>query len=173
MPSRQRVSQAQYARLRGFSRAYVSRLVRDGVILQVGGKQVDLAQADAALAARREPARPLRRKNAEVHMTAEEGEIQERCLQARAEREMYRAEMEKLKYRVMTGNLIKAEPLFQNVSVQARALRDALLNIPARMAALVAAENDPRRIEAMLHKECEAALAAFFDGPMCAVEQER
>lgn len=66
MTTRQPVSQAQYARLRGFSRAYVNRLVREGVILQVDGKQVDVAQADAALAARREPAQPLRQKNAEA-----------------------------------------------------------------------------------------------------------
>lgn len=173
MSTGQRVSQAQYARLRGFSRAYVNRLVRDGVILQVHGKQVDVAQADAALAARREPARPLRRKNAEAHMTAEERHHRERYLQARAKREQIRAEMAELKYRVMTGELVKAEPVFQNVALQARAFRDALLNIPARLGAQIAAESDPRRIEAMLRKECETALDAFCHGLMCAVDQKR
>ena len=49
------------ARRRGVSRQYVSRLVKEGVIRLKNGK-VDPAQADAALAARRDPARPMRRK---------------------------------------------------------------------------------------------------------------
>ncbi len=57
------ISQSEYARRRGVSRQYVSRLVKEGVIRLKNGK-VDPAQADAALAARRDPARPLRRKTA-------------------------------------------------------------------------------------------------------------
>jgi phage terminase Nu1 subunit (DNA packaging protein) len=118
------------------------------------------------------PARPLRRKNAEAHITAEERHHRERYLEARAEREKYRAEIEKLKYRVMTGELIEAEPNLQNVTLLARAFRDAILNIPARLAAQVAAERDPRRIEAMLRKEIEVALDALSDGLMRPIEQK-
>ena len=47
------ISQSEYARQRGVSRQYVSRLVKEGVIRLKNGK-VDPAQADAALAARRD-----------------------------------------------------------------------------------------------------------------------
>ena len=66
------ISQSEYARQRGVSRQYVNRLVRQGVIALENGK-IDPARADAALAARRDPARPERRKaiNTDVQRAAE------------------------------------------------------------------------------------------------------
>ena len=54
------ITQAEWARRHGFSRQYVSRLVVRGAVRLVDGK-IDPAQADAALAALRQPAKPLRR----------------------------------------------------------------------------------------------------------------
>ena len=54
------VSQAEYARQRVVSRQYVGQMVAKGVIT-LQDRKVDPAQADAALAAVREPARPARR----------------------------------------------------------------------------------------------------------------
>jgi hypothetical protein len=54
------ITQAEWARGCGFSRQYVSRLVKRGLVRLVDGK-VDPAAADAALAAMRDPARSLRR----------------------------------------------------------------------------------------------------------------
>ena len=57
------ITQAEWARRHGFSRQYVSKLVSRGVVRLVDGK-IDPAQADAALAALRQPAKPLRRAGA-------------------------------------------------------------------------------------------------------------
>ena len=57
------ITQAEWARRHGFSRQYVSKLVSRGVVRLVDGK-IDPAQADAALAALRQPAKPLRRSGA-------------------------------------------------------------------------------------------------------------
>ena len=57
------VSQAEYARQRGVSRQYVGQMVAKG-ILKLTGSKVDTDQADAALAAIREPVRPERRGEA-------------------------------------------------------------------------------------------------------------
>ena len=59
------VSQAEYARQRGVSRQYVGQMVAKGII-GLSNRKVDTAQADAALAALREPARPERRPKPEV-----------------------------------------------------------------------------------------------------------
>ncbi len=55
------ISQSEYARRRGVSRQYVSRLVKQGVIVLENGK-VNPVRADAALEARRDPARAPGRK---------------------------------------------------------------------------------------------------------------
>ena len=56
------VSQAEYARQRGVSRQYVGQMVAKGII-GLSNRKVNTDQADAALAALREPARPERRPN--------------------------------------------------------------------------------------------------------------
>ena len=56
------ISQAEWARRHGFTRQYASRLVKRGVVRLVDGR-IDPAEADAALAAVREPARPRRRRD--------------------------------------------------------------------------------------------------------------
>ncbi|MBF0182628.1 MAG: hypothetical protein HQM03_21645 [Magnetococcales bacterium] len=55
------ISQSEWARQQGFSRQYVSKLVKSGTILLVDDK-VDTAQAETALASIREPAREPQRK---------------------------------------------------------------------------------------------------------------
>lgn len=54
------ISQAEWARRHGFSRQYVHKLVRKGIIALVDGK-IDPPQADAAIEAIRQPALPPRR----------------------------------------------------------------------------------------------------------------
>ena len=43
-------------------------------------------------------------------------------------------------------------------------MRDALLNIPERLAAMLAAEADERRVHEILAAEIRAALEALMDG---------
>lgn len=58
------ITQAEWARCRGFSRQYVTQLIKMGVVRLIDGK-IDPDQADAALAAVREPARAERRAGRE------------------------------------------------------------------------------------------------------------
>jgi hypothetical protein len=55
------VNSAEFAESQGFSRPYVTKLVQQGVIMRDANGQIDKDAALAALAARREPGKPLRR----------------------------------------------------------------------------------------------------------------
>ncbi|MBF0342068.1 MAG: hypothetical protein HQL95_14065 [Magnetococcales bacterium] len=57
------ISQSEWARQQGFSRQYVSKMVKSGTI-RLAGNKIDTDQAEAALAALREPAREPQRKQA-------------------------------------------------------------------------------------------------------------
>ena len=80
---------------------------------------------------------------------------------ARARREQIRAQREGLELRRLRGSLIELDEI-QRVSFTAyRALRDQILNVPARIRDRAAAEGDPLRIEAMIEAELVAALSSF------------
>jgi hypothetical protein len=55
------VNSAEFAESQGFSRPYVTKLVQQGVIERDANGQIDKDAAVAALAARRDPAKALRR----------------------------------------------------------------------------------------------------------------
>jgi hypothetical protein len=55
------MNSAEFAESQGFSRAYVTKLVQQGVIVRDAKGQTDKDSAVAALASRREPAKALRR----------------------------------------------------------------------------------------------------------------
>jgi hypothetical protein len=64
------VNSAEFADSQGFSRSYVTKLVQQGIILRDAKGQINEDAALAALQARREPVKALRRcgssKNGEV-----------------------------------------------------------------------------------------------------------
>jgi len=158
------VSQAEYARQRGVSRQYIGQMVAKGVIL-LQGRKVDPAQADAALAAVREPARPERRATPKVEAAPKPlvpatelptlpqgGDLPTLLLKTRIKSEVEKAKLLEIKARVEAGKYVDAD------EVKVAAFRDALMNIPERLAAVLAAETDAARVHAMLTSEIRAAL---------------
>jgi hypothetical protein len=169
------VSQAEYARQRGVSRQYVGQMVAKGVI-GLSNRKVDTAQADTALAALREPARPERRvkSDAAVHapaalppttIPAATSDLPTLLLKSRIKSEVERAKLLEIKARVEAGKYIAAEDVKIAAFNRARVVRDALLNIPERLAAMLAAEADERRVHQILVTEIRAALEELTNGP--------
>ena len=58
------MNSAEFAESQGFSRPYVTKLVQQGVIVRDANGEIDKDAAVAALAARRDPAKALRRGKA-------------------------------------------------------------------------------------------------------------
>ena len=157
------VSQAEYARLRGVSRQYVGQMVAKGVI-SLTGRKVDTDQADAALAAIREPVRPERRGEAPAAvpdvpvLPRAGGDLPTLLLKTRIKSEVERAKLLEIKAKVEAGKYVDADDVKVAAFNKARVVRDALLNIPERLAAMLATENDPARVHELLAVEIRMAL---------------
>lgn len=168
------VSQAEYARQRGVSRQYVGQMVAKGVI-GLSGRKVDTEQADAALAALREPARPERRAKPGAKapapkvvptapMATTTGDLPTLLLKSRIKSEVERAKLLEIKARVEAGKYIAVDDVKAAAFNRARVVRDAMLNIPERLAAMLAAEEDEQRVREILAAEIRAALEELMDG---------
>ena len=178
------VSQAEYARTRGFSRQYVGQMAAKGII-KLKGRKVDTDQADAALAAIHDPVRSERRsepqnksapaaKPVAVHApepvtlphggglpqdgTPPRGDLPTLLLKTRIKSEVERAKLLEIKAKVEAGKYIDADTVKTAAFNKARVVRDGLLNIPDRLAAVLAAENDPARVHELLAAEIRTAL---------------
>ncbi len=172
------VTQAEYARMRGVSRQYVGQLAKKGVIGLSDGK-VDVAKADAVLAALREPARPERKNTASAAIIEENKipvpvpitgfaepseDLPTLLLQARIKSEGERAKLLEIKADVEAGKFVDAAEVKTAAFNKARVVRDGLLNIPDRLAAMLATESDATRVHEILTTEIRAVLEELIGG---------
>ena len=161
------VSQAEYARQRGVSRQYVGQMVAKGVI-KLTGRKVDTDQADAALAAIREPVRPERRGEASAAVpdapALPRGDLPTLLLKTRIKSEVERAKLLEIKARVEAGKYVDADDVRVAAFNKARVVRDGLLNIPDRLSAVLATESDPARVHELLAAEIRTALEELSGG---------
>ena len=175
------ITQAEWARRRGFSRQYVGRLVKRGVVRLVDGK-IDPAEADAAIVAVREPARPRRRSGApkaeparakpagdsrdiEPVSLPQGGHLPTLLLQSRIKSEVERAKLLEIKAKVEAGKYVDADEVKVAAFNRARVVREALLSIPDRIAAVLAAETETQKVHAIIAAEVRQALEELTGGP--------
>lgn len=86
-----------------------------------------------------------------------------RYLKARAERQQIEAREAEIRYLQALGRLVSVDEL-QTVSARRyAAIRDKLLNIPDRVATILAAERDPARVHAALTTEIKQVLNELAD----------
>ena len=76
-------------------------------------------------------------------------------IQSRAMREQYKANLTKVEYLRLIGQLIEAETVDREWARIARIVRDNLRNIGRRLGAQLAAESDPLKCEAMIEEEVD------------------
>lgn len=79
----------------------------------------------------------------------------------RADRERVRSEREQLELDQLRGKLIDLEEAKRLAFTAFRSLRDAVLNVPARVKDQCAAESDSFKVEQLIEAELTAALDAF------------
>jgi phage terminase Nu1 subunit (DNA packaging protein) len=144
-----KISQAQFADLVGISEARVSQLIAEGTLSRGATARTWL---DAYLDRLREQAAG-RAEAPEI--TTERA----RLLAAQAAREQLRLGEDR-------GELIRVDAVRTVMSHSYVAVRDAILNIPARMAAPLAAESDPAEIQNLLHVELHDALTELASAPL-------
>lgn len=118
------VTQAAYAKMRGFTKQYVNKLVREGAIV-LKDRRVDMKQADRAVASRprpervarrrkkaepnRQPARPRRRTSEPRGTVSATGSL----TAARAEEMQYKAKLAKLDHDERVGLLVRKDEVLK------------------------------------------------------------
>jgi hypothetical protein len=78
--------------------------------------------------------------------------------EARRRREIAEADLAQLKVRQQTGELVPAAAIRAEFARQFAAVSQAMLNISARMAAVLAAESSAARVQILLDAEIRSAL---------------
>jgi hypothetical protein len=167
----------EYARHRGVALRAVQKAIEAGRIKTVlvdGRAKIDSDQADREWAQNTDLAKqsllhgtgPLPPQDADdddpIVDTGTSGNADtEAYRKARAERERIRVEREQLELDQLRGQLIDLEEAKRLAFTAFRALRDAVLNVPARIKDQVAVESDAFRVEQLIETELAAALDKF------------
>lgn len=187
------VSLREFCRQRDWNPGYGHKLKAAGklVMVKVGGK--DLVDVDASLALLDSSRDPAKQHMADVnarqralhrgetpaaapavaaapaapffHSTAG-GESQSRNAtynQAKTAREVYEAKLAQLKYETESGRLVNADEVRSAVARRAATLRESFLQLPSRVAALLAAETDQSRCHGLLETEIRNVLQQLAD----------
>jgi len=162
----EKITRAQYARRRGWSRAYVTQLVQAGRVALDEAGLIDPEEADAALAAARDPAasgaavRPVRRPPP----APPEGRGGPTYMQARTMREAYQAKLAELDYQERAGRSVDRAAIEAEAMALGRELREALLVLPARLGPALAEASDAHECEALLEAALLEALEVLAGG---------
>jgi hypothetical protein len=153
------ISQAEWARRHGFSRQYANQLVQEGIIPLEDGK-INPETADIILEAIKDPSQPQRRANGKPSQKSlsKNTDLPKLLLQTRIKNEIERGKILEARAKAETGELVNAEDVKKAAFTKARVIRDGLLNIPDRMASVMASTNDEQKVHELLSQEIRMVL---------------
>jgi hypothetical protein len=163
----------EFAKAAGITKPMVSKLramgVMNGALIEQPGKKRVLVDIDKALKLYNERVDPNFRKATRVSATGKNGQEQKpkasgqtSFIDARSISEQYKAAKLKLEYEINKGLWLEKSVVKDDCFRAARLARDSFLNIPSRVAALVAAESQQGRCYRIIHKEIKDALDDFI-----------
>jgi hypothetical protein len=184
--SKEPMSLRAYARHRGVSLRAVQKAIASGRIAARKDGRLDAATADANWARNTAPrpipaAKPPAKRPVIVptpegahHHAAPRPAVREpvepprlesglEYSKARAVKESYLARLAKIDFEERTGKLVSRDEMRVAAFNKYRTFRDGMLNIPDRLAAVLAAESDPRRTHELLSTEIRKTLEEFSD----------
>ena len=154
------MTMAEYARHRGCSRVAVGKAVKAGRISLVNGK-IDPAVADIQWE-KNSRARAGTHTSAQLPLVvvaaADEPPKVDDYMTNRNRREAAEAERAELSLAEDKGQLIRVDAVKAALAGVFSSVRDALLQIPARLGPQLAAESDAAKAQSMLHAEIHQAL---------------
>ena len=173
------VRPAELARRLGVSRQAVSDLVRRGILTPDANGRIDEAAARAAIlssvhptsktvqaaqASAPAPIDPVAAAPAPAAAPQPEAAATNYHV-AKTMREAAEAHIARLKLAEMRGELIRTDAVRAVMSNIFATTREAVLQMPARLAPLLAAESDPAAVQNLLHAELHAALESLANSP--------
>ncbi len=164
------MSPSEYAEHRGFSRQYMTTLLKKGkldgawTMNHLGKKSIDSVKADHILSKNREPQRAIGREKEEPQEPPEPivGSSNRPGIpnytEQRSIREAYTARMSKIEYEEKIGKLVDAEKVKSDAFQLARIVRDGVLSVADRISPQLASMSDPFEVHSLLTSELEKAL---------------
>lgn len=142
------ITKASFAKKHCFSRQYVDELLKQGELTEHDGF-LDEEEADTVIENKRA---------INPNATKFKGGLQEQFLKAKLNNELERGKQLKLETAEKEQSLISVNSVRDTLFRRGRVIRDAMLNIPDRVSAILATMSDAREIHAMLTKEIRAVL---------------
>lgn len=146
------MTQAEYARHRGKSRQYISRLAKAGVLVMRGAK-VDAPASDAVLDDRPEPV--SERVAAAPIEAASTGTT---FAQAKTADMVFKARLRKMEYDQRMGKLMETDLFRQRIEAILVVIRETVMAWPNRVAPEVAPLTDEREVWDVLMREARVLL---------------
>lgn len=156
------VSQAEFARLMGVSQAAVNSAIKHGRITTVG-KKIDPTVGKIQWAQNTRPRATSGNASTPAKETRNDLRVSDGVpdyLESRAKREASEAEKSLLELEEMQGALMRVDVIKAVVGNAYAATREAIMQIPSRLAAQLAAESNSSKVQsdlaAALHQALEA-----------------
>lgn len=180
-PASPTMSQAEYARHRGVSRAAVHKAVHQGRIPMAGDGRIDPVAADAAWRSNTDPSRPGKPGASGPPVPANhvptpgDGEAYSPLSfhDAKALREYNLASLAGLELRQRRGELIEADEVRDVAFRAARAARDLILAAPDRLAPLITGLTDQADVHRILREDLLRACEELVKADPAAAETEQ
>ena len=180
------LTQAQFARKTKYSRARISQLVKEGVIVLKNGK-VDPSQANTAIEANIDRSRRMKAEakaqaapnrqmeliakgfnadhqngNGSGGFNADQGDGSSSTTQsltaARRDHEILKMKLTETQLKLRRGQLVPKDEAIKMVVALGSAVKLALLNLPRRLAPALAAVTDEKELEVILRSEIKSAI---------------
>lgn len=175
-----KVRQAQLARDLGVSRQSINELVKRGVIVADGSGLIDVGLARIALADRLHPSAktaaainaapqpPVPPPPAAAPDSSAGDDTAEHVTSyhvAKTLREIAEARLAELKLAEQRGELVRVAEVEASLAAKVAALREGFLQMPARLAPIMAAESDQARCHDILQAELRQVLEQMLSPP--------
>ena len=160
------MTKTEYARYRGVSKPYITKLAKNGVLVLRGGK-VDVHASDTVLDDKPvddvdPPPAQASSVGPPLRPVAESlGQAGASFGQARTVEMVFRAKLRRLEFETKQGRLIEAEAVRNTIAEAGRSLRDGILGLPDRLATVLAAESDSKKVHVTLKTELSRELEAL------------
>lgn len=144
------ISKTNFAKKHGFTKQYVSELLREGVLQEESNGMLDEGNADYALSLKQQS-------------RGNKSKLQELFLKAKLQNELERGKLLKLETAEKEQSLIPAEQVKDTLFRKSRAILEAFTNLPDRVASVLEMQ-DARTIHITLSKEIRSILEELTSG---------
>ena len=144
------MTQAEFSRHRGVSRATVSEYKKKGLLIFTDDGRVDVAASEAKLDSSLDPSRGGDRSGRDVKPSANKDSD---LMKAKVNESLTKTAKQALEVEKMAGRLIEKEPTAMAAFTLSRNALESLLAIPDRLSTLLAVESDAAVVHELMSKE--------------------